>query len=511
MKLNKIVAAAALVLCSLTANAQGMFEALRFATPDINGTARYMGMAGAFGALGADASAILDNPAALGVYRSSEMSFSLDVNPTYSVTNWNNEANASIHTRASFNNAGFVWNINTGRERGYLSSNFNFSYSRVRNFNRSLQGYTNTGSNSSIADYFANYTQGLSNSQLMNPDAYNDVNIGWLSVLGFDAGLIDPMSGADSTMWRPRYSGVTGRGITLFEKGGINEYNIGYGFNISDVFFFGTTFSAMDINYSLETRYDETTAENAFYLHNRLVTTGAGWNFKFGVIFCPVDFLRVGVSLHTPTFYTLTDRYYATAASTGNRNELQTPEAALTYRYKTPLKVQASLGFIISDRAAIDVDYMFTNVKRGCQLTSSRFGNGPFAEDNNDYYLDNEQISQFANNVHLVKAGAEIMLIPSTLPLRLGVAYMTPVVRDDARRNDPLTATHTNTDYALESSNIYASCGIGYRHKGFGIDLAYLMRNTQMKYMPYVSDDATVGSNVSSFAHNIDLTLSFRF
>lgn len=510
MKYNKLVAAAALALCSLTASAQGMFEALRFATPDINGTARYMGMAGAFGALGADASAILDNPAALGVYRSSEMSFTLDVNPTYTIANWNSEQTGAMHTRATFNNAGFVWALSSGKDRGYLSSNFNFSYSRVRNFNRTIEGYTSASSNSSIADYMANYTQGLYNSQLMNQDAYNDINIGWLSILGFDAGLIDPMQG-DSSMWQPRYSGVTGRGVKMFEKGGIDEYNFGYGFNISDVFFFGTTFSAMNISYSLESRYDEATAENSFYLHNRLVTSGAGWNFKFGVIFCPVDFLRVGLSFHTPTYYTLHDRYYATAASTGNRYELQTPEGSTTYRYKTPLKLQASLGFILGERAAIDVDYLFNNVKNGCRMTSGSFNNGPFADDNNAYAIDNQQIADYANNVHMIKAGAEIMLIPSTLPLRLGLAYMTPVVRDGARRNDPLTATHTITDYSIESSNIYASCGIGYRHKGFGIDLAYLMRNTQAKYMPYVADDANVGCNVSSFAHNIDLTLSFRF
>ncbi|MDO4190240.1 MAG: hypothetical protein Q4D14_00955 [Bacteroidales bacterium] len=511
MKFNKILASALLALGTLTANAQGMFEALRFTTPDINGTARYMGMAGAFGALGADASAIFDNPAALGVYHSSEVAFSVDVNPTLTQANWHGDINNSFHTRASFNNAGVVWAIGTGKERGYITSNFNFSYARRRNINRTLEGFTERSSSSSIADYMANYTSGLYNSDLMNPDAYNDINIGWLSVLGFDAGLIDPIEG-DSSHWQTRYPGVTGRSVTLFEKGGIDEYNLGYGFNISEAFFFGASFSLMDINYSLETKYQEQNSQNSFYLHNKLLTSGAGWNFKLGVIFCPVDFLRVGLSFHTPTYYTLTDRYYATAASTGNKYELQTPEAALTYRYKTPMKLQASLGFIIGERAAIDVDYVFTNVKNGTRLSSGRFrSNGPFADEDNDYLLDNEQIAQYARGVHMIKAGAEIMLIPETLPLRLGVAYTTPVVNSDAQRNDPLTATHTNTDYFLESRSIYASCGLGYRHRGFGIDLAYLMRNAHSTYMPYVGSQSELACDVNHFSHNIDLTLSFRF
>ena len=41
-------------------SAQGLFEAFRYGETTLNGTARYMSMAGAFGALGGDPTSILD-------------------------------------------------------------------------------------------------------------------------------------------------------------------------------------------------------------------------------------------------------------------------------------------------------------------------------------------------------------------------------------------------------------------------------------------------------------------
>ncbi len=34
-----------------------------------------------------------------------------------------------------------------------------------------------------------------------------------------------------------------------------------------------------------------------------------GINFKMGMIFKPVEYVRLGLAVHTPTFYTLEDRY----------------------------------------------------------------------------------------------------------------------------------------------------------------------------------------------------------
>ena len=51
----------------------------RLGEQDIVGTARYVGMAGAMTAVGGDASAMWDNPAALGVYQKFEAELTFDL------------------------------------------------------------------------------------------------------------------------------------------------------------------------------------------------------------------------------------------------------------------------------------------------------------------------------------------------------------------------------------------------------------------------------------------------
>ncbi|MDE5773632.1 MAG: hypothetical protein K2H86_04155, partial [Muribaculaceae bacterium] len=62
-----------------SALAQSAVDAYRIAQPDMKGTARFMSMGGAFGALGGDLSTLSQNPAGIGVYRNSEVGFTLDL------------------------------------------------------------------------------------------------------------------------------------------------------------------------------------------------------------------------------------------------------------------------------------------------------------------------------------------------------------------------------------------------------------------------------------------------
>ena len=56
--------------------AQETYENAKLVTPDLNGTARYVGMGGALEALGADISTMGSNPAGIGMFRKSNASLS---------------------------------------------------------------------------------------------------------------------------------------------------------------------------------------------------------------------------------------------------------------------------------------------------------------------------------------------------------------------------------------------------------------------------------------------------
>ena len=67
-------------LSLLISNAQNETDALRFSQTFPGGTARTIGMSGAFGAFGGDFSTLSINPAGIGVYRSSEFSITPAMN-----------------------------------------------------------------------------------------------------------------------------------------------------------------------------------------------------------------------------------------------------------------------------------------------------------------------------------------------------------------------------------------------------------------------------------------------
>ena len=71
-KILYLISLVAVILLPSKLLSQTSADALRYSFITPGGTARFVSMGGAFGALGADFSAIGYNPAGLGVYRSSE-------------------------------------------------------------------------------------------------------------------------------------------------------------------------------------------------------------------------------------------------------------------------------------------------------------------------------------------------------------------------------------------------------------------------------------------------------
>ena len=72
MKKKINIAALALIMVA-SASAQTIYDGAKFTQKDLNGTARFVGMGGAMGALGGDISTMGTNPAGIGIYRSNDV------------------------------------------------------------------------------------------------------------------------------------------------------------------------------------------------------------------------------------------------------------------------------------------------------------------------------------------------------------------------------------------------------------------------------------------------------
>ena len=97
MKKIICIAAALFLGGEVSVWAQSEIDAYRFSQREESGSARYLSMGGAFGALGGDISAMSTNPGGLGIYRSSEVVTGVSLSFMRTNTNWaGTELNATI-------------------------------------------------------------------------------------------------------------------------------------------------------------------------------------------------------------------------------------------------------------------------------------------------------------------------------------------------------------------------------------------------------------------------------
>ena len=506
--------------------AQGLMDASRMANTDIMGTARYMSMAGSMGALGGDPSAVIDNPAALGIYRSSELSFTLNATPsvTRSVSQTNDiKANDFFF---NFNQLSYIISLQTGKDKGYVSSNFSFTYNRLKDFHRQVS-VAAQGTNS-MTGMIADFTNGFYPSAIKEDNLY----VPYISILGYEGYLLDPMN-SDSSLYTP-YADKTNRMAYRGEESGrIDEYNFSYAANVGHYLYIGAGLGLQTLDYQLVSSSGEMYDNGASAtLKNIFNTSGVGVNFRLGVIVRPISWMRIGASIQTPTWYSLTDNYYAKVIGEGTSAdyalvEYQTPKSTSRYGFNSPFKAQASVGFVLGKVALLNVDYLFSNNKGIClKGTTSSESDYLFAEP--EFVYENKEIKQYSLATHTFKAGAEFR-IASQFSFRAGFAYRTPNMADNATRTLMDNTTRTDMEIFADRGMMYASGGFGYRYNGFGFDITYGYSQQNYAFSPFqqgaqlLDGDGSgyfgvknpIAQNylakVSTVRHNIVATISYKF
>ena len=502
MKKN-ILAMAVILNCSF-AMAQTEFDALKMIQPDINGTARYMGMAGAFGALGGDASAIKDNPAGLGIYRSSEITTTLDLSLQSSKSVWNGTTANDNLDNLRFNNFSYVKATPTYRslssDQGLLSSNWSFSYNRLKSFNRNSTVKSGQSS-SSISDYMAYFTQGITSSDLTYVSGYepfNNINIPWISIIGYENGLIKQSATNDVNSWVSNINTMVIPTYTLHETGYIDEYSIGWAGNFSNRFYLGTTLNVQSVNYNARSVYSETYGGGNTYLDNNISTTGTGVNLNIGAIVRPIDMLRLGVSIHTPTIYSMTDNHYTNY----NDNAITQTAPSTNYQLSSPWKFNGSAAVIIGQKGLISMEYDYA------LNSNAKF----YDEDGNaqSFSYENTGIKTMLKDIQTIKVGAEYRLTEN-FSLRAGYAYMNGATNNEEAHKVMIPNTsRTDTEYFQNNRTDYITAGFGYREANWYIDFAYMNKSLDETFYPYNLTSVNSAS-VKTTTNNLIVTLGLKF
>ena len=550
--------------------AQSAIDAYSLSQPDLKGTARFMGMAGAFGALGGDLSSLSQNPAGIGVYRSSDIGFTLDLDIQSSSSQADAFKYGMNQTKFLLNNIGAVLTMKLP-STSVPNLNFGFTFNKGASFNRVFGGNINTLHNS-MSNYIAGIanSEGLTEGDVASTTGYDPYNPGpndypspWLAILGYDSYLItpdvNPIDG--STKWYGLWDGnsmtgnnTTGSGYYMMkEQGGINEFNIVLGGNISNVLYWGMNFDIINLDYRLSALWGEN-LDNALVpdINNNLVrstadwklnnlykVSGTGFNYQLGFILKPVQEFRLGFAFHTPTWYNINEEFGASVNYTYGGNEsgfVAANDGYLgynNYNFRTPWKIIASAAGVIGNSLILSFDYEWANYGTmhfsepnyndfydwdypWYYASNGGLSNPDFLNPNDPYAYVNNDISTYYKSSNTFRVGAEFKPV-SSFSIRLGYSYVSSPVKQEAKNNREIIYTAgTQPSYRFDNATNYFTCGLGYRYKHFYADLAYVYKHMGSEYHAYTPDPDNVQipspqSKVTFTNNQVVLSMGYRF
>lgn len=528
------------VLCLGSANAQTVYDAAKIAGRELNGTARFVGMGGAMSALGGDISTIRTNPAGIGIYRSNDVMATFGYSITSTESNYEGNKFNMDKARWTFDNLGFVLSTKFGNRTNLRYFNVGFNYQKRNSFykNMTMQGLLGTfeGQYVSQVRYMAQqatdaqkYLHDEWGQQLVygSKDIYTDEAAGWLGAMGFQGWLINEKGDDNLHYYDPVIPNEVDGYFLSRERGGINEYDFNMAFNINDRFYLGVTLGAYDVDYNKYSLYDEDYGTGEGYAlnsYNRI--HGTGVDLKLGAIVRPFEYspLRIGLAVHTPTFYRLTyttgallqaDLFFDGKQETDRVNvdtyeQLGGRDMDREFNLVTPWLVNASVGYTVGNSLAVDAEYEYEN------YSNMKFR---YPDSGEEMQYETIGVNNSLKAVHTFKVGAEYKPV-SAFSIRAGYNFSSAAFKKDAIKALPSNSINTDTDFANTQDMNTFSVGIGYRGSAFYADLAYKLDTYNADFYPFYNEIETKdgwmlvtppATKVTTSRSKVMLTVGYRF
>lgn len=501
---RKLFSTIAVVVCAISFG-QDVSDALRYSMDNIQGTARFRAMGGAFGALGGDMSALSLNPAGSAVFASSHASFTLSVLNTNNDTQFFNGLTNSTDSKFDINQGGAVFVFqNTDPNSNWKKFTLGFAYDKTADFNNN---WVSSGTNDrSIDNYFLSFADGKRLDEISTlpgesfADAYSDIGSIYgfghqQAFLGFESFIIDPLANTDdNNLYVSNIaSGNFNQQNALNSRGYNGKFSFNFATQYKDQIYLGANLNTHFINYERTTFFTETNSNpgslvNTVNFENNLFTTGAGFSFQLGTILKLSDGMRLGLSYDSPTWFRIneeTSQFIRTVRNEEGSNLALTIDPRIIniypeYRLRTPGRVTASLAYVIGRQGLISLDY-----------SRKDYGNTEFRPISDSFFrIQNELISRNLTVANTLRLGGEYRI--KQVSLRGGYRFEESPYTDKTAMSD-LNAV---------------SFGLGYNFGNLKLDLAYEYVTREFGEQLF-NVGLTDRALIDATNNNIFLTLSF--
>lgn len=491
-----------MVLACTFASAQTIDDVVRYSTENIQGTARFQAMGGAFGALGGDLSSLNVNPAGSAVFNYSEVGITGSNYHTNNDVYYGNSLRNTKDNSLDLNQVGGVF-VFKSTDSPWKKVALAFNYDMVQNFDNEI--FAAGSSTSGIDNYFLNFAQG----QPLGPlrvqqgeyieDAYLDIgaNLGYAAqqaFLGFQAGLIEPTVDDDANtdyFSNAEYGSLNQR--YLRNTSGYNsKFTLNFATQYEENLYLGATVNFHNVLYDRVTYFDEDGYDQASPVQstsfdNFLHTEGYGFSFSLGAIAKLNESVRVGGSYQSPTWYRLTDDTSQRINSTLAVSDIDFINFGIVnlydeYKIRTPEKYTGSLAIVFGQDGLVSFDYGYQDMSKA-EL-------GPTSDPN--FAAENDFISTELGAVNSFKLGGEYRI--ERVSLRAGYRFE--------------ESPYEDSDFVGDLNGF--SAGIGYDFGGSRLDLAYSRSEQDVNTYLFDSgiDNAAMVNRINT---NISLGYTMKF
>ena len=491
-----------LLVCTIS-SAQNINDVLRYSHENLQGTARFQGMGGAFGALGGDLSALNINPAGAAVFNNSLFTISgshyqMDNLATYFGTSSGVKTN-----NLDLNQIGgvFVFKSNSGSDWKKMALAVN--YDLVRNFDDefSIVGTSDQG----IDNYFLNFAQGVPFGSILLQDG-EYIEDGYLDIgavqgfgdqqafLGYYGGIIDPQSDDDATTIynsNALYNTVNQDFLRL-TSGYNGKFTVNFATQYQDNLYLGASLNFHTIFYDQfdefrESGYDTGSLIQRTEFSNFLHTEGSGFSLNLGAIAKVNENFRVGGSYQSPTWYRLTDDFSQRINSDLADDDINFINHDIInlfeeYTIKTPAKWTGSMAMIFGKDGLLSFDYSYQDMSQAELRPAS----------DTSFSLVNSQIANNLDGVSSFRLGGEYRI--DQVSLRAGYRFEQSPYADGNNIGD---------------LNGYSG-GIGFNFGGSRLDLA-VNRIEQDYNMQLFDTGVTTPALINKSNTNVTLSYTLNF
>ena len=493
-----------LLITIITVNiiqAQEIRDALRYSQENLNGTARFRAMSGAFGALGGDLSSINVNPAGSAIFANNQLGFTLNNTSINNNSNFFDNTTNVKDSSFDLNQAGGVFvfkNQNKLNNWKKFSVAINFENTNVLNNSIYSAG---TNPSNSIANYFLSYANGVPLNVLEDSN-YDELGHGaQQAFLGYQGYIINPVNNNSTNT---NYTSNVPAGGSYYQENTITAkgYNGKLSFNAAtsfkDKLYIGVNLNSHFVDFRQSSRFyedneapltpDYTVSRVQF--DNDLYTYGTGFSFQLGAIAKLSKELRLGIAFESPTWLRLNDEFTQKLIGvSANTSEELAPDVVNPnttnyyepYKLQTPSKWTGSMAYVFGKKGLISVDYAIKD-----------YSSIQFKPNSDPYYRTlNNKMNGLLNSASELRLGAEYKI--EAWSLRGGYRLEQSPYKNKTTIGDL-------TGY---------SGGIGYNFGGTKLDLSYatFKRATQQGFFEQGLND---GAAINTKNSTITLTLLFE-